>query len=284
MAQLSATKRPIGMTSCGPAGSRYRSMEDAGAHILRQHCSGFPKTNESTMIPTIGDTVYKEALRKRSNLSKKEDGQYSGMERNVRGELDEKIMADVLLKMIRQSDLSPAILVIRSFQVDQDNSKSLKRDALELEGIDLDDLDNAGLTLRGEHDFLILVKYLGIVFGEVKGSNSDGNITSAEKQLNEVNCFVQALYAHVNDQTRDKFPTYPLIITPRETSPSPTAPTSQGSYFVHKDRCDSFATYWLEAIDKLKSLKSANPFTDEEFDRIANIIVGVWSSNTKLSI
>ena len=73
-------------------------------------------------------------------------------------------------------------------------------------------------------------------------------------------------------------PTVKLIIVPDCLDETPCTPTLHGSYFLFKDMCNNFERKWEKVIDQLKQIKTANPFSAEEFKELSQILVGIWSA------
>ena len=66
--------------------------------------------------------------------------------------------------------------------------------------------------MDGEHDFVILVKNIGVILVEVKASSSPGNVGKDEKQLNSGQSFVRSLLNAISTNST-LFPVTKLILS-----------------------------------------------------------------------
>jgi hypothetical protein len=271
---LTTGTSPKTVTTFGPAGTTL-DVRESGANILVTFCHGFPETDKHSILPEyFGDNIT-ELLEPLDNLSNKEKEQLRGRNINQTGEGHELVVFNLFVRLVRQINIPSTMLIMRTFEMDNKNPAKLKRRALLslLPNIKFKKFDT-----NAENDYVVLLKTLGIVFVEVKGSTRDNNIRSAEKQLTNVNGIVQRIMKAMTKDEKRTIPSVKLIIVPDITDETPTEPTSNGSYFIFKDKCDTFNDTWMDIINKLQHLKTEQPFTLEEFKELSEILVGVWSA------
>ena len=268
------TNKPKHITSAGPAGTKF-SVREAGENILNNFCHGYPGTDVSSIIPNLFSGNITELMEPRSDLTQKEVDKFCGWRINQEGEKHEKMVFDMFNRLIRQPDTLPTLLILRTFEMDTKNAVGLKRRALmtELPGLNL----KSAIT-TAENDFIALVKDCGVVFVEVKGSTTENNVISAEKQLKNVNCIAQSVMKAMTGDSQRTIPTVKLILVPDCTDPSPREKTKQGSYFLFKDSCENFRNRFKEIVNELQQLNSSNSFTSDNFKQFSEILVGIWSA------
>ena len=270
----SSQTSPGTVTTFGPAGTKH-DIRQSGGNILENFCHGFPETEVHSFLPVyFGDNIT-ELLEPLENLTKKEKAFLQGRNINQSGEGHELTVFNVFVRLVRQKNISPTMLIMRTFEMDNKNPVRLKRRALVslLRNINFKKFDT-----NAENDYVILVNNLGVVLVEVKGSPRDNNVRSAEKQLTNVNGIVRCILKAMTKDEKRTIPTVRLIIVPDITDETPADPTSNGSYFLFKDKCDTFNDTWIDIVNKLRHLKTDQPFTLEEFKELSEILVGVWSA------
>ena len=265
-------------THSGPAGSSYTTIRSAGRLLLINHCEGFPNTSKSFILPPSSRNKYCEPCdQPRPDLTRKEENKLRGMSTNQDREKHEKAVSDLFVKMIKQTDVSPPILVLKNVSIDNDHKSHTKETTLihEIPGLDFH-----ALYAKGENDLLVLIQETGIALVEVKGSTKNTNVSSAEQQLKRMNSFVQCIFRALTRDSTRTFPIVQLIAIPEEISQSPDTPTPEGSRLLFKDFCKDFNASWTIIIGELRNIVAANPFTTDEFKELTETLVGVWGSKT----
>ena len=168
---------PVTVTTFGPAGTP-QNLRESGANLLDTFCNSYPDTETHTLLPGFfGDNIT-ELIEPKENLSRKQEDRVHGRAINQAGEDHEITVFNFFVRLIRQKNLSDTLLVMRTFEMDTKNPMNMKRRALTslLPSINL-----TSVNTEAENDFVILVKNLGVVFVEVKGSTKDTMIRSAQK-------------------------------------------------------------------------------------------------------
>ena len=130
---------PEKIRSFGPAGSKYNSVQEAGKWLLTTYCEGFPSTTQSFILPSFNEREVNELLEARPGA---DPNKFRGMEIRQTGEEAENIVYNIIVRMIRQKNLTNPILVLKTFTMDQDNTKNLRKNALEddIPDLDLDEI------------------------------------------------------------------------------------------------------------------------------------------------
>ena len=85
-----------------------------------------------------------------------------------------------------------------------------------------------------ELDCVVLVQNIGIIGIEIKSTGSANSIAVAEKQLTGGKNFFTSLMSTISPQATT-LPYVRVICVPNDTTPSPTAKTSNGSYLLNRD-------------------------------------------------
>ena len=165
-------------------------------------------------------------------------------------------VSDLFVKMVKQTDVSPPILVLKNVSIDNDHKSHTKETTLMHE---IPGLDFQSLYTNGENDLLVLIQETGIALVEVKGSTKNTNVSSAEQQLKRMNSFVQCIFKALTGDSTRTLPIVQLIAIPEETSQSPNTPTPEGSRLVFKDICEDFNASWTNIIGELRNVLAETP-------------------------
>jgi len=192
---------------------------------------------------------------------------------NLAGEREEYEMYLAFASIARKSPANP-ILVLWASKFDSDNGRAIKRKALirELPSIQLGPED-----MSQEKDFIIFIRDCGVVFGEVKRSATQVNIEKGEQQLEKAENFFQKVMRAISGPNEPLLPTSKLILIPREIGPSPATKTSSGCRLVYTDLEQNFQVKWEEVVDELKEANAANPINASDFQRLVEIVTGLWT-------
>ena len=161
---------PTTVTSFGPAGTQH-DVRTAGANILNTFCHSYPDTETHSLLPKFfGDNIT-ELMEPQENLSRRELDQFRGRLINQVGEGHELEVFNIFVRLIRQKNISPTLLILRKFEMDTNNpmNLNLKRNALHSL---LPNINLKSVNTIAENDFVVLVKNVGVVCIEVKGSIS----------------------------------------------------------------------------------------------------------------
>ena len=257
-----------------PAGQTYPSIQEAGRSTLETYCNKYPNTPSSHVLPNLFLTSFPDVIdNPQVTLTDKQKRQFDGFVGNLMGEREEYDVYIAFTSLARKSPANP-ILVIWGLKFDSDNSRAIKRNALKQE---LPSIQLGPGEMSQEKDFIIFVRSCGVVFGEVKKSATFVNIEKAEEQLeNSVNFFQKVMHS-ISGPNGPLFPTSKLILIPNENGPSPTNKTSPGSHLVHKDMVQNFHLKWSEVVDELEQTNANNPIDPSDFERVVQIITGIWA-------
>ena len=260
------------VSSCGPAGQNYESINDAGKQTLLQYFDTFPNTSHSFIVPPVFRTSYPESLDTPSKtierpprpLTKEEENKYLGIVLNSQGEQAECRGFQVFEKLVKQSNHQPKI-IFQGFK--PDTTRFAKRTALENElGMSLNHL-----KMQAEYDFLVLVKDLGVVLVEVKLKLSEQVLRKAQQQLHDGAQIFNTLMPSSN-----RLPVVKMIFAPVESTPSSHTNVEPEIYLLHCEDMPNFNTIWTDVLKDLENLKLKNPFNESQFQRFSNLITGLW--------
>ena len=173
-----------------PAGKKYASIRDAGEQTLATYCDRYPQSHDrlSFIIPVLFQTNHPENVEEHPiGLSAADQNDHTGLKINIRGERGEYEVYKAFYSLVRSSPIE-SILVLFGYDLDNKNGQHLKEHAItkELPGINL-----SRVNMRREHDFIVFVRYLGVVLCEGKSSASPQNMAIAEAQLRNSETFVK---------------------------------------------------------------------------------------------
>ena len=159
-----------------PGGLKYKSIQDAGEQTLAQYCDRYPQSphRKSYILPVLFETIHPENVAQNTvGFSAADQGKFTGLDNNIRGERGEYEVYRVFYTLIRESP-NESLLALCGYKLDNDNSRYLKKHAIMAE---LPNIDLSGVHMRKEHDMVVFVRYLGVVLCEVKTSASTDNPT-----------------------------------------------------------------------------------------------------------
>ena len=247
-------------------------MYTAGDRIIAEYCTQYESTTtRSYMLPPAVSSNYPEERdpandtipKPRYSLTRREEGKYIGIRNNQRGELAENRVYDALHKFIYAST-TDQFLVLKNLDLDNNNNMNIKENLL------IHQLSHVNLTavsMRGEHDFVIIVKHIGIILLESKASAAGNNIQSAEDQLSNGRELICAIMGGVKK----------VIFLPNEQTPSPTGLTAHGSHRLHQDALTDISDIFDRIVHKMKvSMPVPSLFTTLDFDTFTRVMVGLW--------
>ena len=200
-------------------------MYTAGDSIIKEYCTEYETAkSESYMLPPAVHSQYPEerdlatdTIPKPSYaLSRGEEGKYIGLRNNQRGELGEQRVFDTLHQFIHAST-EDQFLVLKNLDLDNNNNLNIKAKLLihQLQTINLSTVD-----MQREHDFVIVVKHIGIILIEVKTSATGNSISSAERQLSNGCELMWALMGGVKGTGKLHIPVEKVIVLPSEQTPN----------------------------------------------------------------
>ena len=201
-----------------PAGGKYSDIREAGEKTLATFCDNFPVSQSSFILPVLWETNHPENLKSEAEVSAADRPGLQGLERNIHGERAEYQLYRVLNSHIRQFP-ADSILAMLSYRLDNDNSRNLKKKAIQKE---LPQINLKDVNTHREHDAIIIVRNIGVVLVEVKTSAKLENLAKGEEQLRSSEEFVRQVYAAYGGHN---LPRLKLIILERKTS-TPTSPAA----------------------------------------------------------
>ena len=200
-------------------------MEIAGNDIIKNCCPGYETSTSSYILPPLFDSEYPEERNPHTlsiplpsrHLTSSEYDRYTGICTNQRGEICENRVF-TLFHQMTYSNSSDTFILLRNLDLDNNNDNRVKENELikELPYIDL-----SRVSMKGEHDFVMIIKDIGIVLIEVKSTIAGSSIKSAEKQLGNGMALINALIGGIKQTTHGTIPVAKIIIAPEETTPSP---------------------------------------------------------------
>ena len=173
-------------------------IEDVGNQLLHEHCHGYTTSSSSHLIPTVFNNQYPEErdnstgaipLPTHRMLSKKERDRYTGIMVNQAGELCEYEVYK-LFHQLQFVPLSEPFLLLWSLDLDNTNDRSIKETQLKLE---FPSLDLSRVNMKGELDFVVIVKHVGVVLIECKASARPEQLEKSRQQLDNGRMLLMSL-------------------------------------------------------------------------------------------
>ena len=257
------------------------SMHIVGDNIIKRYCTEYyTTTTASYMLPPAVTSQYPEerdpttdTIPKASHrLTHGEKGKYIGLRNNQRGELSENRVYDAFHNFT-QAHTTDQFLVLKNLNLDNDNGNNIKAKLL----IHQLKTDLSLVDMRGEYDFVVIVKGVGVVFVEVKNSATGNNIPSAEGQLSNGCRLMRALMGSVKGTGPLQVPVERVIVLPNEQAPSPTVITACNTHCLHQDALSDFDNVFSRIVNKLKAPQPVpSVFTALDFDTFTKVLVGLW--------
>ena len=230
------------------------------------------------MLPPAVDSKYPEERDTTTDtipkprLTRREEGKYIGLRNNQRGEMGENRVYAAIHQYIH-TNTADQFLVLKNLDLDNNNGKNIKANLL----IHQLQTDLSQVDMRGEHDFVVVVKDVGVILLEVKNSAAGTNISSAEKQLSNGCELMRALMGSVKGTGTLQVPIEKVIVLPNEQTPSPTMSTAYKSHRIHRDSLLDLSPVFDRIVNKLK-VSQPNPslLTTLDFDNFTRVLVGLW--------
>ena len=180
-------------------------IEAIGRSVVNNFCHGYPHTTQNSFIPSwcpggkggnlgnkdnednqqlsLGGNEPDEASEESSQIKR-----LSGKFTNDAEKTDAKVF-DALLNLSKQT-LNDPILIVKHLSLRSHRSSKLQT---LLSNQNLPGLQSEHLVST-EYDAVVFVKDLGVVLIEIRQSNSENNIRSAEQQLNCGENFIRCLW------------------------------------------------------------------------------------------
>ena len=287
-------------------------IEAIGRSVVNNFCHGYPHTTQNSFIPSWcpggkGGNLGNKDSKDNQQLSlggnepdeaseeSDEIRRLSGKFTNDAEKTDAKVF-DALLKLTKQT-LNDPILIVKHLSLRSQRSSKLQT---LLSNQNLPGLQSEQLVST-EYDVVVFVKDLGVVLIEIRQSNSENNIRSAEQQLNCGENFIRSLWESIQSEKSSfeisiqsgkhsseiptqganqpsEIPISRLIIIPDVTdTPSPTNLTDDGSHVVFADVLKEFSDKWQHITEDLATMKNLTDVCSSDFERLVHVVCGVWS-------
>ena len=165
------------------------------------------------------------------------------------------------------------MLVMRDFELDTKGKFNLKRSTLMSEYPSI-----KNISMRGQADYIVLLKDLGFVAIEVKRTLNVANIQKAKDELDRTESFLSDTMLAVAPYSQ-VFPVVKLIIFEMDDLQNTIVPTSHVYHFFDcgGNSRVAFEIKWKYIKQELHAKSSTNSLTPIEFKRLARLLSGLWS-------
>ena len=274
------------------AGTTFQSMEDAGQYILDVYCHNFPHTESSFILPPIFPTTFPECRdsstkeivkRQLPPLTRKEENKFRGIQVRQVGDVRENIVFSSLKKLIVTKETNP-MLVLNSYRYNYYVCEALTQQyrhiSNEMETFKKSFHVNYK-NIHGEHDIVILIKRVGLVFVEIKTSSTPVNVVKAEQQLARIQQFMSILISCVAPSTCSTsvnlgLPVVKIIMVPYDTQTSIGLQAKGGCLHFYKDSIDNLVKSWEDVVNVLQQQTKNYKLTEDEFDKLSYLVTAIW--------